>query len=434
MQVSLETTSTLERRLNIELPAEQVDTQVASRLQDTAKRVKIDGFRPGKVPLSLVKSRYGASVRQEVLGELMQNAFIEAITQEKVNPAGAPKVEEDENNQEGQPFKFSATFEVYPEITLASLADKEVERPVSEISEDDLNELISNLRKQRATYQVAEKAAELNDQVNLNFEGFIGEEAFEGGKGENHDLVLGSGSFIPGFEDQLVGAKAGEEKDVTVTFPEDYQAENLKGKEAIFKCKINEVKQQELPELNEEFFEQFGVKEGGEEAFRAEVKKNMQVQLKQTLKDVTKSNVFKLLVEANPIEVPQAAIDSEINNLKQQAIQQYNLGQAFDLNQIPSEMFADQAKNNVILGLLVGEVIKRDELKASSEAVDELLNDLAQSYHDPQEVINHYKGNPELLRQVEGAALENLVVEKLLEETQVKEVSKTFAELTSGRG
>lgn len=433
MQVSLETTSTLERRLNIELPAEQVDTQVASRLKDTAKRVKIDGFRPGKVPLSVVKSRYGAGVRQEVLGELMQKAFIEAITEQKINPAGAPTVEEDGENKEGQPFKFSATFEVYPEITLASLEGKEVERPVSEVGDSDLEELIENLRKQRATYEETDKAAELNDQVNINFEGFIDEEAFEGGKGENHDLVLGSGSFIPGFEDQLVGAKAGEDKEVKVTFPEDYQAENLKGKEAVFKCTVNAVKQQALPELNEEFFEQFGVKEGGEEAFRAEVKKNMEVQLKQTLKDVTKSNAFKLLVEANPIEVPEALVNNEINNLKQQAVQQYNLGQAFDLEQIPSEMFKDQAKNNVVLGLLVGEVIKRDELKATDEAVDELLNDLAQSYHDPQEVINHYKGNPEMLRQVQGAALEDLVVEKLLAEAQVKEVSKTFAELTSGR-
>lgn len=429
MQVSVETTSTLERRLTIQVPAEQVDTAVEARLKDTARKAKIDGYRPGKVPMSVVKRRFGEGVRQDVLSEVMRNQFIEAVTQEKLNPAGTPEIEPGATNEAGKPFEFTATFEVYPEIELKSLEGETVERPVAEISDSDLEDLITDLRKQRAEWAEADKAAEQGDQVNMNFEGFIDGEAFEGGKGENHDLVLGSNSFIPGFEEQLIGTKAGEAKDVEVSFPDDYQATELAGKAATFKCEINSVKAQELPELNEEFFSQFGVTEGGEEAFRKEVRKNMGAQLKQAIRNATKQAVFEALMKANPIEVPSALVENEVDNLRRQAAQQYNLGEDFDISQIPGDLFQDQAKNNVVLGLLVGEVIKNNELKADEAMVDSLLNEMAQSYQEPQKVVDYYKTNPEMLRQVEGAALEQQVVDKLLAEAQVTDVTKAFKEL-----
>ena len=429
MQVSVETTSTLERRVTIQVPAEKVDTAVEARLKDTARKAKVDGYRPGKVPMSVVKRRFGEGVRQDVLSELMRNHFIEAITQEKLNPAGTPEIEPGANNAEGKPFEFTATFEVYPEIELKSLASETVERPVAEINDADLEELIADLRKQRSEWADADKAAEKGDQVNIDFEGFIDGEAFDGGKGAGYDLVLGSSSFIPGFEDQLVGTKAGEAKDVEVSFPEDYQAANLAGKAATFKCTVNAVKAQQLPELNDELFSQFGVKEGGEEAFRAEVRKNMTAQLKQAVRNATKQAVFEALMKANPIEVPSALIASEVDNLRRQAAQQYNLGENFDISQMPGELFQDQAKNNVVLGLLVGEVIKVNEIKADQAVVDALLNEMAQSYQEPQKVVDYYKTNPDMLRQVEGAALEQQVVDKLLAEAQVTDVNKTFKEL-----
>lgn len=429
MQVSVETTSTLERRVTIQVPAEKIDTAVEARLKDTARKAKVDGYRPGKVPMSVVKRRFGEGVRQDVLSEVMRNHFVEAVTQEKLSPAGTPEIEPGTVNEAGQPFEFTATFEVYPEIELKSLDAETVERPVAAINDADLEELIADLRKQRAEWVAAEKTAETGDQVNIDFEGFIDGEAFDGGKGEGYDLVLGSSSFIPGFEDQLVGTKAGEAKDVEVSFPEDYQAANLAGKAATFKCTVNTVKTQQLPELNDELFSQFGVKEGGEEAFRAEVRKNMTAQLKQAIRSATKQAVFEALMKANPIEVPSALITSEVDNLRRQAAQQYNLGEGFDINQIPADLFKDQAKNNVVLGLLVGEVIKVNELKADASVVDGLLNEMAQSYQEPQKVVDYYKTNPEMLRQVEGAALEQQVVDKLLAEAQVTDVNKTFKEL-----
>jgi trigger factor len=433
MQVSVEATSALERRLTIQVPVEKVDTAIDERLKKTALQVKVDGFRPGKVPMNVVKRRFGDSVRQEVLSELMRQHFIEAVTSEKLNPAGTPEIEPLKMNA-GEAFEFTATFEVYPEVELKSLEGEAVERPVCEVQDADLEELIADLRKQRSTWAAAEKAAEKGDQVNIDFEGFIDGEAFAGGKGEGYDLVLGSSSFIPGFEDQLVGTKAGEAKDVEVSFPEDYQAADLAGKAAVFKCKINAVKQQELPELNDEFFAQFGVAEGGEEAFRAEVRKNMDAQLKQAIRNATKQAVFEALMKANPIEVPKALVEGEVDNLRRQAAQQYNLGQDFDISQIPADLFKDQAKNNVVLGLLVGEVIKVNELKADGSLVDELLNEMAGSYQEPQKVVDYYKSNPEMLRQIQGAALEQQVVDKLLSQAQVANVSKTFKELAMPAG
>jgi trigger factor len=256
MQVSVETTSALERQMTITVPAERIENDVDSRVQQTARSVRLDGFRPGKAPLKVVKKRYGAGIRQDVIGEVVQQSFYEAVKQENVIPAGGPKIEF-KKNEEGQDFKFVATFEVYPEISLADFSSVEVEKQTSEVADADVDNMIETLRKQQAGWNVVERASEDGDRVKINFEGFVDGEAFEGGKAEGHSLVLGSNTMIPGFESGIVGKAADEEFDLNVTFPEDYQAENLKGKEAVFKTKVISVEAPELPELNEAFFEKF---------------------------------------------------------------------------------------------------------------------------------------------------------------------------------
>ncbi|SEI60301.1 trigger factor [Allopseudospirillum japonicum] len=428
MQVSVETTSGLERRLTIQIPAELVDTAVDSRLKETARQVRIDGFRPGKVPMKVVKSRYGVSVRQEVASELMRNHFVEAVTQEKLNPAGTPSIEP-KSVVEGQPLEFVAVFEVYPEVALNSLEGESIERPQAEVTDADVLELIEELRKQRMSWSTVERAAALEDQVNIDFEGFIDGEAFEGGKGERYDLVLGSNSFIPGFEDQLVGTQAGDEKDVEVTFPEQYQAEQLAGKAAVFKVKVNAVKARELPELNEEFFTIFGVQEGGETAFREEVRKNMERELQKAVKNRVKESVLDRLLAKNPIEVPKALVDGEVDVLRRQAVQQFNFGQEFDPAQLPAELFADQAKKRVQLGLLIAEVVASSELKADKETVRALVEEQAQAYQEPEKVVEYYYQDENLLRQVEAAALEEQVVETLLQQLEVTDKNMSYKEV-----
>jgi len=315
MQVSVETTSGLERKLVIDIPAAKVEEEVTKRLGQVSRTARIDGFRAGKVPMRVIKQRYGKGVRQEVLGEQMQHGFIQAVTQEKLNPAGAPQVEP-VVDEEGKDFQFTATFEVYPEVQLAGLEAIEVEKLVAEVKDADLDNMLDILRKQQATFEASEEASKDGDRIKIDFEGFVDGEAFEGGKAEGHSLVLGSKSMIPGFEDQLVGVKAGEAKTISVTFPEDYQAENLKGKDAEFKIQVQAVESSKLPELNEEFFKKFGVEASSEEEFRTEVRKNMERELKQAATRHTKTQVLDGLAAQNAIDVPVALVDQEVARMK----------------------------------------------------------------------------------------------------------------------
>ncbi|MFG1490444.1 trigger factor, partial [Oceanospirillum sp. HFRX-1_2] len=368
MQVSVETTSGLERRVTIQVPAAQIDEAVEERLKQTAKSARINGFRRGKVPMSFVRRQYGNEVRAEVVSEVMRTKYVEAITQEKLNPAGFPEIDASVN-EAGKDLEFVATLEVYPEVEVGSVADLSVEKPVASVSDEDLDKMIEVLREQQAKWSEVDRAATEQDQVNIDFEGFIDGEAFEGGKAEGHDLGLSSGTFIPGFEAQLVGTKAGEEKDVNVTFPEDYQAEQLKGKDAVFKVKVNKVSEQQKPELNDDFFKLYGVEEGGLEAFRADVKKNMERELEQTIKNKVKEQIVTALVERNEFDVPKALISNEIDALRQQAVQQFGGPSNFDASALPAELFQEQAEKRVKLGLLMASVVEAKELKADEAAI-----------------------------------------------------------------
>ncbi|MCE8019175.1 trigger factor [Halomonas sp. MCCC 1A11036] len=425
MQVSVETTSQIERRVTFQVPAAEVDEAVEARLKDTAKNIRLNGFRKGRVPMSVVRQRYGRGVRDEVVGELMRERYVRAITEQNLNPAGFPSIEP-KVDEAGKDLEFVASLEVYPEVELASIEGTEVERPVVEVSDADLEEMVETLRKQNATWEEVERAAEEGDQVKIDFQGFLGDEPFEGGSAEGHDLVLGSGNFIPGFEDQLIGAKAGEEKEIKVTFPEDYQAEHLAGQDATFKVKVHAVQGQALPEVDEAFIKRFGVEDGDAEKFRAEVKKNMSREAKQAVDNRVKQQVLEALKKANDIPVPQALVQQETDALKRQAAQQFGLGEDFDVSQLPNELFSEQAKSRVQVGLLLAEVIKSNELDASDDEIRAKVGELAEQYQEPQQVVDYYMGNDQLKTQVKSAILEEKAVDKLLEQASVKDVEMSY--------
>ena len=429
MQVSLETTQGLERRLTITLPSDKIEEQVKNRLREVGKTTRIDGFRKGKVPVSIIEKRYGQSVFAEVAQEQMQQHYVQAIVQEKVNPAGAPYFEP-KNMKRGEDLEFIATFEIFPEVEVKDVAEIAIERPVAEVTDADLDKMMDTLRKQQATWAEADQAVAEGNRVNINFIGKVDGEEFEGGKAEDFALEIGQGRMIPGFEDGIIGKKAGEEVVVNVTFPEEYHAENLKGKDAEFAITVNKVEVQELPELNDEFVTKFGIEEGGVDALKTEVKSNMTRELNQALKAKVKEQVIKGLLEANELEVPKALIDQEVNTLRQQAMQRFG-GQvdANNMPELPAELFEQQAKDRVRTGLLLGEFIKTNEIKPSDDKVKEIIDTQAAAYEDPKEVVDHYYGNEQLMENIRNLATEDQAIELILEKAKVEEKSFGFDEI-----
>jgi trigger factor len=429
MQVSVETTSALERRMTITVPAARVDSEVNDRINKTARTVRMDGFRPGKVPLAVVKKRFGASIRQEALGDLIRDCFYEAVTQEKLNPAGFPTIESVKDEGEAD-IAFVASFEIFPEVKLASLAGVKVERPVASVSDADVEKMIDTLRRQRATWTDSMEAAKDGDRLDLDFDGSVDGEAFEGGAAQGFSLVIGSKRMIPGFEDQLVGAKAGEERSLNVTFPADYQAENLQGKAAVFKVKVNKVQAPVLPEVNAEFIKAFGIASGDLEKFRVDVRKNMERELKQAIKNKTKSQALDGLLSVNTLDVPKAMIANEIGRQRENMLRQFG-GNAKNVNpsMLPDELFAEQAKRQVTLGLLISEIIKSADLKVDGARVKALIEEIAESYETPVEVVNWYYGNKEQLQQVEAVVLEDQVVDHILSQAEVSDKPTAYEDV-----
>lgn len=422
MQVSVENTSALERRMTIGVPAERIETEVNKRLQQTARRAKVPGFRPGKVPMSVIRQRYEASARQEALGDLIQETFYEAVVEQKLNPAGAPAVEP-KVFEKGKDLEYVATFEVFPEFEVKGLDGIEIERLESSVEDADIDKMLDVLRKQGTRYEAVDRAAANDDQVTIDFVGTQDGEAFSGGSAENTKLVLGSGRMIPGFEDGLVGAKAGDERVLDLTFPEDYQNLDLASKAAQFKVTVKEVAAPELPELNEAFFKQFGVEETTVEGFRAEVRKNMDRELRQALKTKVKNQVMDGLLAANQIDVPAALISNEVDRLRVQAVQQF--GGNIQPEQLPAELFSEQAKRRVLLGLIIAEMVKQFELKPDDARVRELIEEMAAAYQEPEQVVKWYYQNEQQLNEVRSVVLEEQVVDTVLKQAKVtdKQVS-----------
>ncbi|MBT4855281.1 MAG: trigger factor [Halieaceae bacterium] len=429
MRVSIETTSGLERRLTIGVPADRVDGAVAQRLREAARNVRLPGFRPGKVPMKVMQQRFGGGIRQEVIGEVINQSFQEAVISEKLRPAGQPRIEP-RALEAGRDVEYTATFEIFPTLEINEITDLKIERPVAEVNSADVDEIIEIFRKQRGELKDVERAAETGDTVLIDFAGTRDGEAFDGGTGEDHSLELGSGKMIPGFEDGIVGMSAGDQKSIDVTFPDDYSSEELQGADAAFAITCKSVKALELAPLDEELFASYGVEEGGEPVFREEVQKNMERELRNAVQTHIKNQVMDGVVAAHEdIEIPSSLVAQEIDGMRGQMFQQFG-GQAapeMDLKSIlPDEMFKDQAERRVKLGLLLGEMITKFELRADPAKVKEAIEDIASTYQEPEEVINWYYSENEQLAQVESRVLEDQVVDKILEGAEIEDQQSTY--------
>lgn len=424
--------SGLEHEIEVVLPADEINAQVKQRLAEIRRTVKMDGFRPGKVPLSIVKKRYGAQARQEVLSDVVYKAFYDAVAKEDLKVAGYPRFDQVEDK--GDTVQFKAKFDVMPEVTLPNFAELEVEKVVGEITGEDVDAMIEKLREQKKRWRAAngnKKAAEGN-QVIIDFEGFVDGEAFEGGKAENVPLILGSGRMIPGFEEGIIGMKKGEERTITVTFPENYHAENLAGKEAEFKIKVHSVQVAEKPEVDEEFIKDFGVESGDVDEFRKEIRESMAREMKRLITAQNRNAVLAALDDAVDIDLPKSLVDQEIQTLMQNQLRELQM-QGVDPAQVKldAEAFRARAEQRVRLGLIIGKLIESLGVALTPEEIEAYLRDQASAYEDPEEVVNWYKQHPEHLREIEAILLENKVADAVLEQAKVKEVSKRFEELTA---
>ncbi|MCY0966412.1 trigger factor [Parathalassolituus penaei] len=428
MQVSIATTSGLERCMTIGVPAAEVEQKVTAELKKLARGRRIDGFRPGKVPPAVIKRLFGKQARYEAIYQQMQQSFFAAVQENNVKLAGMPYFEPTVD-EDGKDLEFKATYEVYPEVTLGDFAALQVEQKTAQVSDDDVEKMVDTLRKQSTRWSESSEAAASGDRVVIDFEGFIDGSAFEGGKANAYTLVLGSNSMIPGFEDGLVGAAAGSEVTLDVTFPEGYHKEELKGKPAQFKVKVSKVEKGELPVMDSEFFKSFGVESSTEEEFRAEIRSNMERELKRALRTLTKNQVIEGLKAANPIEVPAALINQEVDRLRRQAVQQFGGGQQFDFNQLPAEIFKPQAESRVVVGLLMSTAIEAADMKPSEEKVSELIEEIAATYQEPEEVRNYYLNNAQQKSQIEALALEEQLVEKILAAAAVTVVESSYEDV-----
>ncbi len=426
MQVSVESGEGLERRMTVELPAEQIEAEVDKRLKQIGRTAKLDGFRPGKVPMKMLRRVYGGQVLQEVYGHMIESSYQEAIEQEKLHPAGMPKIEPKEASEEGL-FGYVATLEVMPEVEPVKLEGK-ITRPVAEITEQDVDDMIEKLRKQRATWNSVERAATEGDQVKINFEGKVDGEVFEGGSAENVPLVLGSKRMIEGFEAGLVGMIKDEKRTIELKFPEDYRVEDLAGKPVTFDVEVSEVAEEVLPEVDEAFAKEFGAEEGVDK-LKSDIRENMERELAQRVQGKIKTQAMDLIYEQNKIEIPKALIDEEITALQKQTRER--IGQGAGSLELPRDMFEEQARRRVTLGLVIGEIIKRNDIQIDNDRVRKTIEDFASSYEQPEEVVKYYYGNQQQLASIQNVVLEDQVVDWVLEQTEVVEEPTTFATLTS---
>jgi trigger factor len=426
MQVSVETIQGLERKLTVQLPSDQIDSKVDERLNSLKKTTKVNGFRPGKVPMAVIRKRYSGQVRGEVLSELVNSSFYEAVAKEKLRPAGYPEIKPVES-EDTTLFVFDATFEVYPEFVPATVEGLDIQRSIAEVKPSDVDDMLETLRNQRKVWNETDRASKDGDQLIIDFNGRVDGEEFSGGKAENAPLELGSGAMIDGFESQLIGVKAGDEKTIKVSFPEKYQAEQLAGKDAEFDIKVHTVNESVLPALDEEFVKGFGIDDGAIDTLRADIQKNMQRELKQNLENDVKQQAMDGLLSLNDIEVPKALVAEEINRLKQQLVEQ--MPQGADVAKLSDDMFTDDAVRRVKLGLIIAEVVKQNEIKPSPEKVREQVETIASSYQEPQQVVDYYYGNRELLQNVEGLVLEQEVCAWVVGQANVNDVDKQFKDV-----
>ncbi|HQR10528.1 MAG TPA: trigger factor [Casimicrobiaceae bacterium] len=431
MQTTVETLSQLERRLNVAVPRAQIEGEVEKRLARLAKTVKLPGFRPGKVPLKMVVQQYGQSVRSDVISDAVQSSFNEAVREQNLRVAGYPRIEPRQGAEgPGDAFEFSAVFEIYPEITLGDLGSIPIERPQVEVTAADVDRTLEVLRQQRAVFEPVTRGAQAGDRALVDFTGTIDGEEFPGGQARDFSITLGEGRMLPEFEAALSGLAAGESRAFSLTFPADYHGKEVAGKIAQFSMTVKQVTAPNVPPLDTQFATAFGIKSGSVDELRAEVESNLKLELKRKLDAVLKEQALKSLRNAAQLTLPKSLVEQEALQLaRRMAANLQQQGMKPEDIKLTPEMFRPQAEERVALGLILGEVVRRENLQARPEQVRALVQDVAQTYEQPDAVVRWHFEKPERLTEFEALAVEHNVVEWLLGQAKVTEVPKTFEAL-----
>ena len=429
MQVTVESTGKLERRMRVKLPAERIEKEVDTRLKSVGKTAKIKGFRPGKVPAKVVKQRYGQQIREEVLSELLRQSYSDAVQQENLNPAGGPQIET-EGVDDSQGLTYVATFEVMPEIELKGLDKVKVEQPEIDIGDGDLDDMIENLRKQKATWTEVDRESVDGDRVTVDFSGELKGELIDGGQGKDVPVILGQGQMLPDFEKGLTGIRVGDEKTFKVKFPKDYHAEDLQGQKVNFTIQTHRVEEEALPPVGDSLAELFGVEEGGLEQFRKDVLENMHHESAQKVKANVREQLMQGLLDANPIEIPQAMKHQEMHTMQHEAMRR--LGIEDHDKAPPMDNFGESAEKRVRLGLLMRQLITDQELTLDEDLVRGHVEEMCAGYENSAEMVDMYMSNPQVREQVEPMVLEQVAFDWLLENGKVKSKKIGFKEFMNG--
>lgn len=425
MSASIESLKGLERRITISVPAAEVDQAYQSRLKQAAKSAKMPGFRPGKVPDNVMDARFGKGILEEIANELMQANFHKALESHHMHVAGMPKVEIKKALKKGESLEFVVDFEVYPEIKLTSVQGQHVVRNHVKVTDADIEQMIDTLRKQHTEWNVVDRAAKIGDQVVIDFVGSVNGKPFERGDAKGVSLELGSKRMIEGFEEGIVGAKSNEAREIEVTFPKEYPSTELAGQKAVFNITVHQVSAPTLPIPNEAFATKLGIKEGGMAALRAQIREGMEGEAENLMKNQLKMSALDKLIDKNPIDIPQSLVEAEISHLQQMtrnriAMQTRNEEQAKKM-ELPREPYVEQAKKRVTLGLLLGEYIKQHHIHVDQDQVKKRIEEMAATYHKPEEVISWYYNNKKMLAEIEAVVLEDQAVNQLLSELTVED-------------
>ena len=427
MQVSLTASRGLERRLEVAVPAQQVSTEVEQRLKQISRTARLKGFRPGKAPFAVIRRQYGDQVHSEVVGDLIRSSFAEAVNQEKLNPAGGPRIEPIDMNP-GSDLKYAATFEVLPEIRVKSVDSIPVERPSAEITASDIDAMVESMRKQRPVFTVVDRPAQDTDRVTVDYAGTVAGEPLAGGEGKDVAFIVGSNRVMTELEQGVKGASTGESRTIPVVFPADHPNKQLAGKSAEFRLDVKKVEAQTLPEVNEEFCKDFGVKEGGVDSLRTEVRQSMQRELDELVRTRVRGQVLDALYKDNPFEVPRSLLEEQIQQLQLDMARRANITDASKLP--PAQTFEEPARRRVALGLLLSEIVRAENLKVDRERVQARLADLVAAYPNPDEVRRAYLQNADAMRQIESSVLEDQVVDWVLGRAKITDRPVSFTELT----
>jgi len=431
MAATLENISQLERRLNITLPAVQIDDEVQSRLKRLARSVKMHGFRPGKVPLKVIAQQYEDQVRREVLGDALQKSFGDAIREQNFKVAGYPRFEPRTAAESAPQFEFSATFEIYPEIAVGDLSTTAITRPTIDIGEAEVDRTLEIMRKQRAAFEPVARAAALGDKATLDFAGRIDGHEFDGGKGENFSAILGEGRLLKDFESHVVGMAAGEARTFEIRFPEDYHGKEMAGKTATFDVKLKQIAEPKLPPIDAEFAKSLGVADGNPDTMRREVRENLERETKRRISGRLKDQIMQALIDMTRIEVPKSLVELEIERMTAAARRDLEARgvKPGAMPPIPRETFEQQAQRRVTLGLILAEVVKTNGLQAKPEQVRAMVEEQAQTYEQPEQWVKWFYQAPERLREVESLVLEDNVVAWVLATAKVEDKPIVFDQL-----